>query len=135
MCVYIYICMCVCIYIHMNIHTHMHIHIYICMHMNINIYVYTYILSPHQKLPGSGGSTPIRTINLICIMNSKLNSIFGFRRDWSSFWHAHLNRDLAETAGSSHVHYGVATISRLLKIIGLFCRIVSFLGLFCKRDL
>ena len=31
--------------------------------------------------------------------------------------------------------YGVATISRLLKIIGLFCRTVSFIGLFCKRDL
>ena len=33
------------------------------------------------------------------------------------------------------VSYGVATISKLLKIIGLFCRIVSFIGLFCKRDL
>jgi len=31
--------------------------------------------------------------------------------------------------------YGVASISRLLKIIGLFCRISSFIGLFCKRDL
>jgi len=31
---------------------------------------------------------------------------------------------------------GVATISRLLKIIGLFLQnIVSFIGLFCKRDL
>jgi len=31
--------------------------------------------------------------------------------------------------------YGVATISRLLKIIGLFLQnIVSFIGLFCKRD-
>jgi len=33
----------------------------------------------------------------------------------------------------AHRHYGVATISRLLKIIGLFCRISSLL--FCKRDL
>jgi len=33
-------------------------------------------------------------------------------------------------------YYGVATISRLHKIIGLFFRIlVSFVGLFCKRDL
>jgi len=30
--------------------------------------------------------------------------------------------------------YGVAMISRLLKITGLIC-IVSFIGLFCKRDL
>jgi len=30
-------------------------------------------------------------------------------------------------------HYGVPTISRLLKIIGLFCRISSFAGgLFCR---
>jgi len=36
---------------------------------------------------------------------------------------------------STRTKYGVATISRLLKIIGLFCRIVSFIGLFCKRDL
>jgi len=32
-------------------------------------------------------------------------------------------------------HYGVATISRLLKIIGLLCKnIVPLTGLFCKRD-
>jgi len=32
--------------------------------------------------------------------------------------------------------YGVATMSRLLKIVGLFLQnIVSFVGLFCKRDL
>jgi len=32
--------------------------------------------------------------------------------------------------------YGVATSTRLLKHIGLFCRILlSFIGLFCKRDL
>jgi len=32
--------------------------------------------------------------------------------------------------------YRVAKISRLLNIIGLFCRIqVSFVRLFCKRDL
>ena len=32
--------------------------------------------------------------------------------------------------------YGVAAIRRLLKVIGLFCRIWSFfIGLFCKRDL
>jgi len=32
-------------------------------------------------------------------------------------------------------HYRVATISRLLKNIRLFCdNIVSFIGLFCKRD-
>jgi len=34
------------------------------------------------------------------------------------------------------VTYGAATISRLLKIIGLFFQnIVFFIGLFCKRDL
>jgi len=132
MCTNIYIY--VCTYIYTYEYTYTYAYTYICMQMKINIHVYIYILSPHQKLPGSVGSTPIRTINLICTMNSKLNSIFGFRRDWSSFWHADLNRDLAATAGSSHVHYGVA-MSRLLKIIGLFCRIVSFIGLFCKRDL
>jgi len=32
--------------------------------------------------------------------------------------------------------YGMATISRLLKTVGLFLQnIVSFIGLFCKRDL
>jgi len=31
--------------------------------------------------------------------------------------------------------YGVATLSRLLKIIRLFCRTVFFIGLFRKRDL
>jgi len=31
--------------------------------------------------------------------------------------------------------YGVAMVSRLLKMIGLFCRISFFIELFCKRDL
>jgi len=32
--------------------------------------------------------------------------------------------------------YGVASVSRIDKITGLFCRILSlFIGLFCKRDL
>ena len=36
---------------------------------------------------------------------------------------------------SAPQYYGVATISRLLKNIRLFCKIqVSFVGLFCKRD-
>jgi len=34
-----------------------------------------------------------------------------------------------------HTPHGVATISMLLKIIGLFCRICLCIGLFCKRDL
>jgi len=34
------------------------------------------------------------------------------------------------------ISYGVATISRLLEIVGsLLQNIVSFIGLFCKRDL
>ena len=31
--------------------------------------------------------------------------------------------------------YGVATISRLLEILGLLQNIISFIGLFCKRNL
>jgi len=36
-------------------------------------------------------------------------------------------RDLQFEGASRHGRYGVATISRLLKIIGLFCRIKSVL--------
>jgi len=49
---------------------------------------------------------------------------------------AHVQSALRFSA-SGYLHvYGVATISRLLKIIGLFCRIYSFfMGLFCKREI
>jgi len=41
----------------------------------------------------------------------------------------------AQSKARSQSSHGVATISRLLKIMGLFCRISPFLiGLFCKRD-
>jgi len=47
------------------------------------------------------------------------------------------NAEAAFRRRTSHWrYYGVPTISRLLKITRLFCRIgVSFIGLFCKRDL
>jgi len=50
-----------------------------------------------------------------------------------------------ETADRDPSHVWVATINRLLNIIGLFCSVkepikttfivISFIGLFCKRDL
>jgi len=42
---------------------------------------------------------------------------------------------LSHTCTFAFFCYGVATISRLLKIVGLLQNIVSFIGLFCKRDL
>jgi len=44
--------------------------------------------------------------------------------------------DMTGRMSEKSVCYGVATSSRLLKIIGLFLQnIVSFIGLFCKKDL
>ena len=40
----------------------------------------------------------------------------------------------SKTAAPRDITYGVASISRLLKFIDLFCRIVSFVGLFRKGD-
>jgi len=49
-------------------------------------------------------------------------------------WHAHIVVQISYCiCFDQHVDYGVATISRLLKIIGLFCRIWSLLqGSFAK---
>jgi len=74
----------------------------------------------------------------------------GMVREWVSdqFSWVDIVREWAPARASAPLHfqlparvslcsgYGVATISRLLKITGFFCRIqVSFIGLFCKRDL
>jgi len=109
-----YICVCVCIYIYIYIciHTYMYIYKYVYMYIYISIHIYNYVY---------------------------IWLYIGYIYIYS--WCAHCehwaeNADGAKVDFCLYCHiwtkhesctYVVATISRLLKIIGLFCRISSLL--------
>jgi len=48
---------------------------------------------------------------------------------------AHMSQERKIDMELLRLRHGVATISRLLKIMSLLQNTVSFIGLFCKRDL
>jgi len=55
---------------------------------------------------------------------------------WQTHHVTHVNKSQAKGAAAiKECSYGVATISRLLQIIGLFCKRALYKRLFCKRDL
>ena len=109
-CVYICTCACMCVcacaYIHSHsslvIHHSEYIHINICIYIIYVVEMYTAKVDTHIH--------PYTTRINICV---------------SPYIHPH--RGMYTTTYVSLYTYGVATISRLIQIIGLFCRISSLL--------
>ena len=117
-CIYLYICIYLSIYICMNVY--IFISIYICM----NVYIFIYI---PQRAACTGWSRPIEWLMIQCVAVccSVLQCVAVVKE--------HKISDLSGLV-SQISHYGVATISRLLKIIGLLCRLSSLLqGSFAKE--
>ena len=146
---YVYICIYVCIYIYLYIYVYIFIDIYIYNFQNsyfhrhvlefleytyIHIYIYIYRIlhvhiyediSPSSTCPANDPvpvALPVCCSLVQCVAvwcsvlhcgavccNVKLSSNLIFEN-------CHLYRNFG------HVAYGVASISRLLKIIGLFCK-------------
>jgi len=103
---------------HTYIHTHtscQHTYIQICIHTYIQTYIHTYI------------HTCIRTY------------IYTYAYVLPTYTQTHPLSQHTEydmKCSIAYKTYGVATVSRIDQIIGLFCRIlVTFVGLFCKRTL
>ena len=136
-CIYIHLYLCInkyiynhiYIYIHMYInmytytHTQMciyihHIHIYIYIYTHIYIYVYIYTYRHVNKLPASAHSSPRPDAEQAAVSVFKesfvnLQCVCILER---------YNAYKACTASLPPTFCGVATISRLLKMIGLLCR-------------
>ena len=89
----------ICIYLHICIHIHIHIHIHICIYAYTYTYIYTHIY------------THIFTYVHINV------------------WHTYKQMYICIHNDVKTYKYGVATISRRLKIIGLFCK-----RAICKRQ-
>ena len=124
-CIYVYIYIHVCIYAHIHIYVNMYIHMYIYTYINIHKYVYTntYTMMVVQSARIA-----------ICRGNSTFPSLGGSQNN-PSIPHTiispiSLQRIIFYTGKTQPHHpvacsYEVASISRLLQIIGLFCRISS----------
>jgi len=113
-CIYIYIYTCTYIYIYIHIYmykqiyTSKYIYMYIYIHIYIYICIYVWPLSTHMVCV-------LREVYVVCVC---FLCVLGL------LWVCHGVRGSA-TSCLAPFYYGVAMVSRLLKIIGLFCRISS----------
>jgi len=146
-----YICMYICIYIidilYMCIYIHTYIHIYVFTHIYIYIHIHTYIYLSIYMFANVYRyihifiyiHTGIYIHTYIYLRREVVTSSVLFWRCALLFWLRTYNRNTWRYNRKTRMHvymqlYGVATISRLLEIIGLFCRISSLLhGSFAKE--
>ena len=99
--------------------SHTHTHARARVHTHTHIHTYTHLLN-HSNSSDTGAPTHA---------NTHAHTHTGTHRDTHRHTHREPSDTTARTCGSSPalVCYGVATISMLLKMIGLFCRISSLL--------
>ena len=103
-------------HIHTHTHTHIHIHLHTHTHTHTHIHTYTHIHAHTHTHTHTNAQTLITKPNL------KVPPICAYMHLWRTMMF-----DVMYIPETQHVKYGVATISRLLKIIGLFCRISCLL--------
>ena len=132
----IYICIFIYVYIYISptyiyIYTYMNIYIYICRY--ISIYTHTYIL--YQNAGGTWSPQISALSHEVCVRTADCFKSAPwaspqYTPSWCIFagvvslrlsWNGRGRRYLSEWASEGRSR-GVATISRLLKIIGRFCR-------------
>jgi len=139
-------CMCTYVYMCINVETYiLFINVYVYVYICIQIFMYIYIQSEPQ----------LRSHVYIIYMTTHpqiymriwdpsalqfrgiyiYTYIYIYTHTYTCVFHIHTYLDTSIHGYICICTYGVATISRLLKIIGLLQNIVSFIGLFCKRDL
>ena len=152
MCIYPYINICVYIYIYMNIciHIYVHVHIYIYiyiymyfihmymqhmyMYTHIHIYIYTYIQIDTHIYRSSRVKPQKRDFSVShcqkCVFPLKSWKNQHLALETCRWWvfepESRLLFDVC--------YYGVAMFSRLLKNLGLFCRIWSLLQGFFANE-
>ena len=118
---YMYICRYICIRVYkIHIYTYIYTYKYIYIHMYICIYIYIYIY------------TYICIYIYICFNSMSVVGMFSqvslfTQHKWAvplkcAMTHTQTMNCGGSWSQSSTGRYGVATISRLLKIIGLFCK-------------
>jgi len=128
--VYLYVYIFMCVYRHINInicvqmYINMYINVYICKYIDIHIHIYVCI---YIHIAGESIHMVIckKQKNLYTMMYMKQKNLYAYLA-WDTY--------AGETEIERDRDYGVATISRIDKILRLFCRISSLLqGCFAKE--
>jgi len=121
------VCVCACVVLEpllpllqlqWRIHMYIHIHMYFRIHIHMHFHMLPPLLLQWH-------------IHMYIHIHMCDHIHMYFRIHMYIFTSIHV---ISLTCKSFHT-YGVATINRLLKIIGLLQNIFSFIGFFCKRDL
>ena len=149
---YIYIYLCIFVYMYLCIYPHIHtyIHIYmcicVCVCVHVFVRVYVFIHTVHQVDAGvrskatDSSSTSLSLIAFTVTPSAESMSadlvrqvcrspfmpqifFFSFHKEVLADSVRQINMSLTKPRSMKTFIYGVATISTLLKIIGLFCRI------------
>jgi len=128
--IYMYTCICLCIYIYINIHTYIYMfaytyiyiltRIYTYIYAYIYIHIYTYTISQLSRI---ARSVHKRAPQKQSFCKRALQQYGSFTKE-IKVWKIEF---VWKNPKQIRSWYGVATISRLLKITGLFCRISSLL--------
>ena len=112
--IYMYIYLHIYVYIHTYTYTYKYIHVYmyICIyiHIHVNIYIYIHIyIYMHMYIYRPGK-------HMVCICSLLSNRMYTAKCQGNLF-----------LTNTLPMLYGVASVSRIDKIIGLLCRILSLL--------
>ena len=91
---------------------------FVSIHFSIHFYPSTYGVATSSRL--------LKTIGLFCRISSLLQGSFA-NKTYNSKEPTHRSHPMVEVSPEIYFCYGVATVSRIDKIIGLFCRILSLL--------
>jgi len=142
--IYIYTCIYICIYmyIHIYLYKYIHLHIYTYIHMYIHtqmyicltsVWLYRVIFSERKYVDAKRPQT-----RRICPSaqdpkgKSRAGEVLLVYVAYVCLWKLiNLNSHDAKGKGCSRV----ASVSRIDKVIGLFCKSDKVIGLFCKRAL
>ena len=110
-CLLIYICIC----------TYMYIYVYICIYACVVLFMHIYT---HTYIPTDCWVVKFKSLKYISIRKHKSISAAYYIYSYLQHTAKHCYT-LQYTA--PHLRYGVATVSKIDKIIGHFCRIASLL--------
>jgi len=123
---YTQLCLTYHLYIYKHTWTYLYIYIYVYTHICVYMHVYIHMQgAPRHSMPACGRATHNFLLQIIyTYINIHIHVYMYIDIYVYTYMYIYTCRGLPATAHTClWMSYGVATVSRILKIIGLFCRI------------